>query len=424
MAKGNLFLGLAAGSVGDVTMYRRNGNQISRARVRKVSNPKSQGQIYTRAILSTVAKAYSAGKAIFDHSFQGYAVPEGAQRRFLKLNLDALRSRVYDDVSQQTTAQYSAPLVGPNSPSPVAGEFIVSEGSLEQNFITITPATFDNAAEISFGTILPGDTTVGDVLDRYRLSPGDIFTIVLFAFGDLMAGLTPATKFAWTQFKLRDGVRGLSLGDASIGAIFETRTSANVYSEDISGFNLDEPLTLASAVRVSGIGLDTPGVVGLNGTFAIIRSREDSPLRSSAQMQWLVGDDHGGLGWSQVVDAWSDSLQLGESDLLLEGSEFPRQQPPFMTANFAQPTSVAALGSLGSPALTFREQVSFAELSSRLSVSGAGMSLTAGTSDNTLTLTDGTDSFAVLTLTSSGKSVEIRVTSMSGGPSGFSFVWQ
>ena len=32
MAKGNLFLGTAARSVGDVVMYRREGSQVSRSR--------------------------------------------------------------------------------------------------------------------------------------------------------------------------------------------------------------------------------------------------------------------------------------------------------------------------------------------------------------------------------------------------------
>ena len=48
MAKGNLILGTASRSIGDVTMYRRNGQQVSRARVRNIGNPRTEGQAKQR----------------------------------------------------------------------------------------------------------------------------------------------------------------------------------------------------------------------------------------------------------------------------------------------------------------------------------------------------------------------------------------
>ena len=49
MAKGNLFLGMGRGSVGDVTFYRADGQQLSRARNRKPRNPKTNAQLIQRA---------------------------------------------------------------------------------------------------------------------------------------------------------------------------------------------------------------------------------------------------------------------------------------------------------------------------------------------------------------------------------------
>ena len=71
MSKGNLFQGMARGSVGDVTFTRVNGQQVARVRNRKPKNPRTNKQLYQRAIMATVMRAYSAGRAIFDHSFEG-----------------------------------------------------------------------------------------------------------------------------------------------------------------------------------------------------------------------------------------------------------------------------------------------------------------------------------------------------------------
>ena len=86
MAKGNLFLGTAHGSVGDATLYRRNGQQVSRVRVRKIGNPRTEGQAKNRAVLSTLGVAYSYMQGIVDHSFQGEESKTKNMQKFMKLN--------------------------------------------------------------------------------------------------------------------------------------------------------------------------------------------------------------------------------------------------------------------------------------------------------------------------------------------------
>ena len=46
MAKGNMLLGFSRGSVGDLTFYRRNSQQVTRARARVVKNPKTLAAAY------------------------------------------------------------------------------------------------------------------------------------------------------------------------------------------------------------------------------------------------------------------------------------------------------------------------------------------------------------------------------------------
>lgn len=91
MSKGNMFLGFASGSVGDLTFYRRNAQQITRARSRVVKNPKTLAQQMQRAIMRTAVGAYGVIKSICDHSYEGVAYGADSYAKFLKLNLDMLR---------------------------------------------------------------------------------------------------------------------------------------------------------------------------------------------------------------------------------------------------------------------------------------------------------------------------------------------
>ena len=92
MAKGNLFLGTAYGSVGDVTLYRKSGEQTSRVRVRKIGNPKTENQAANRALLATLGVAYSYLRGIVDHSFQGLSKPSDNMYRFQHLNQGIARA--------------------------------------------------------------------------------------------------------------------------------------------------------------------------------------------------------------------------------------------------------------------------------------------------------------------------------------------
>ena len=94
MAKGNIFQGTARGKLGDVVLYRKNGEQISRVRVRSIGNPRTDVQLRNRVLTSTNSKAYSALSKIVDHSFQQYAGKSANMKRFLSLNYSMLNTRV------------------------------------------------------------------------------------------------------------------------------------------------------------------------------------------------------------------------------------------------------------------------------------------------------------------------------------------
>ena len=90
MAKGNLILGTAAKSIGDVVMYRRDGQQISRVRVRKIANPKTDAQCEQRAIMSAVVKFYQPFADVLQRSWQGLSTAK-SYAKFLAANTKILK---------------------------------------------------------------------------------------------------------------------------------------------------------------------------------------------------------------------------------------------------------------------------------------------------------------------------------------------
>lgn len=91
MAKGNLFLGTGRKKLGDVVLYRRNGQQQARVRIRNVANPKSYGQALQRNYLAPVSKFYAPLAGVLEKSWEGLNKMDSYQA-FLKANIDLARA--------------------------------------------------------------------------------------------------------------------------------------------------------------------------------------------------------------------------------------------------------------------------------------------------------------------------------------------
>lgn len=126
MARFNPFLGTQVGSVGDVVMYRRNGVQVQRARIREVKNPRTEAQAKNRAVLATMGAAYSYMQAIVDHSFQNKSGKSMNMQEFQRLNQGIARS--LDNAPAFDAQQYNYNFKGESvlRPNPYA----ISRGTL------------------------------------------------------------------------------------------------------------------------------------------------------------------------------------------------------------------------------------------------------------------------------------------------------
>jgi hypothetical protein len=89
MAKSKSFFGLRSGSTKSLTFQVYRGQQITKDRVYRVSNPRTEAQMTQRALIPIVAAARSALNGLVDHSFEGVAYGEASLKEFSKQNLRA-----------------------------------------------------------------------------------------------------------------------------------------------------------------------------------------------------------------------------------------------------------------------------------------------------------------------------------------------
>ena len=121
MAKSKAFFGLRTGSTKSLTFQVYRGQQITKDRVYRVSNPRTDGQMTQRALIPIVAAARSALKGLVDHSFEGVPYGEASLREFSKQNLRA---------GALSVTSYS-----PNGVSnPGFANLIVSNGSINVSY--------------------------------------------------------------------------------------------------------------------------------------------------------------------------------------------------------------------------------------------------------------------------------------------------
>lgn len=127
MAKSKSFFGLRTGSTKSLTFQVYRGQQVTKDRVYRVSNPRTDAQMTQRALIPIVAAARKALKGLVDHSFEGVPYGEASLKEFSALNLRAGALKV---------ASYSP--VGYSNPG--FANLIVSKGSINEQYTITTSA--------------------------------------------------------------------------------------------------------------------------------------------------------------------------------------------------------------------------------------------------------------------------------------------
>lgn len=337
MAKGNMFQGMARGKVGDVVFSRNNGEQISRVRNRHPKNPRTNKQMYQRAVMATVMQAYAAGQEIFNHSFQGKSVGAENQRAFLSKNSKLLRGLLASEIEAGTAAlNCNVAVVAPGAITPVPNEYMISEGAYPQNFF--------GWKEISKEFSIPSDKeseTVAEYAQRLGLNAGDIYTFVVMVISGntpsfTVRGVTTATTGAYkpeSQYPCVFGYVRLQVKDvsavttpiagAAIGTLFEVTDNMNA-NLNVSSVLVGDSIGIAELISSDAFPASANGLAA----FGCIRSRLDQDLRSTSFMHVATSvSSRGtngmyGITSAYALAAWQQGTEaLGDSDLILEGGD-------------------------------------------------------------------------------------------------------
>lgn len=320
MAKGNLFLGFARGSVGDVTLYRSEGEQVARARNRHPYNPRSARQSIQRAVSSSVARIYSAGQVLFNHSFQGIKAGKENQRQFMKVNNRILRQMVLNDLAGNTSrARLGVP--GVSIAVPCEG-IMVSDGNYPIVYFSWDAQTKSfRQPSVEY---LPEGMTVAQYAERYGLVAGDIFTFGALSL-DNSGSAVPAwetaggavdesvwpSKFQFQQLLVKD-----------VSSVTREVSGSEPLSTFFENYSQEGEVSLLDILLGESIALDTmTNNFSDDGCIFLIRSRYGEDLRSTSFLMPANAGDYG-IKSQLVVDAWSNPAALQDPDLILDGSEF------------------------------------------------------------------------------------------------------
>ena len=182
MAKSKSFFGLRTGSTKSLTFQVYRGQQITKDRVYRVSNPRSEAQMTQRALIPIVAAARSALKGLVDHSFEGVPYGEASLKEFSKQNMRA---------GVLSVTSYS-----PNGVSnPGFADLIVSNGTINVPYTLGPFQAHSNTINYNPGRKVPAFSFPKAALGE---SAGEIFKYLeAYARANNVAFIAPGTQLSF-----------------------------------------------------------------------------------------------------------------------------------------------------------------------------------------------------------------------------------
>lgn len=292
MAKGNLFLGLGRRSVGDVVLYRRNGEQISRVRVRKIANPKSDGQALQRSYMAAVSSFYSFFKSPLEKSWQGLNRSQ-SQSAFLKANANLVRSEGY-----YVTKGFGL------APLPLQ----VSKGTLNRVGATINAGGDLVVFPSVRSTVIEEDYTLGTISNAFiskGYSAGDQVTILTVLYDDDL-GYMPR----WCRFVL---------DPASQADLTGTYTSVGLQPN----FTIDD--TVLSDVDFSSSAFDIAAAAVIVSRYSNGEWQRSTEFMAAnaGYIDAFMGED----ARAAAIASYQGTTSVPESDVYLNGSTEESSEP-------------------------------------------------------------------------------------------------
>lgn len=169
MSKGNMLLGNARGSVGDVTFQVLGGQQIAKKKSTQPKNPRTVSQMMQRAVFASAVQFFSRGQQnFFQFAFENKDAKLSDYNAFMSIN-----AKMGVPMSPE---MLSNPLC------PAIGKFQMSKGSLTAPETSINDAAAITTIGLALGAGDKSYTTVGelsaDLVGISGYAAGDIMTLV------------------------------------------------------------------------------------------------------------------------------------------------------------------------------------------------------------------------------------------------------
>lgn len=334
MAKNNLFLGTARGSVGDVTFSRLNGVQVARVRNRSPRNPQSPAQMVQRIIMSSVGKAYSFMSGICNHSFEGFETGQLSQRKFMEINVGLLRDKCADvlayPVEEVVRASAAYNFSFKNDYAPVLNRYMISAGSLPST--TLWKEMSAEQVEIGVRPMLllssvnadPNSTSYAEVVAALGLQRGDQLTFIQVTHDSTLQGHDTdiLTGFRYARVILEPASGDMSVPFITNHAINDPneRNEGGFSSLTIYGQSEERPAGILFVVQdVSNSGDSDRHMAG----SAVIVSRQIGGrwLRSTQFIEPRISSGSTVMNHSTLGLAYETYRLASSSDLYLNQAE-------------------------------------------------------------------------------------------------------
>lgn len=334
MAKGSPLMGTQIGRLGESVLYRKLGEQVSRAYIAHPSNPNTQRQQVQRMIITTCNAAYSKMKYICNHSFDGVQVGLKSMSHFISLNARMLRESISVDregIIESATCQFNFK----GNSHLILNPYIMSRGSLPQiPYVDFSLAAQMGQAQGYLDIVLDKGIASADRsnypsdwLRENSVQDGDYLTVcfILRHNGDIVDG-QQYYSFHWLRYLCVD-TEG-DLGHANViyfsGADFADRNNPSTFLQP-------------SWILYSGSGANYSWTIDLSDiwtpnnedivAYTVIHSRwrGGKPwLRSNARMHVRTGVPNLELAWPDDIynslNTYVGSVDpVGQAELILNG---------------------------------------------------------------------------------------------------------
>lgn len=272
MSKGNMLLGMARGKVGDLVFTRRNGEQITRPRVRVVNNPKTEGQQIQRMIFASCIWAYQKLKSVCDHSFEGVKYGADSQAKFMSENLKELRAYYPTSANPTAYAELNPAEMKafalPTKEGEIGTGLIVALGTIPE----VKPILTDGVVSGWGNTYAQqgNEVPVKVVLEALGAQKGDQISLIVIEDN----GVLVKTRY----------VIKADASEAELNSAWDSSGESSVFDADKTSVNW------VLEAGETKLYVDDGGMIN---SMCIVISRKgdgDKWLRSNARM-WYMGDE-------------------------------------------------------------------------------------------------------------------------------------